>query len=303
VLPPSGEQIALARGDLSAVITEVGATLRSLESRGEPVIWPFAEDEIASDGRGQVLAPWPNRLEDGSYRFGGTVGAAALDEPERSNAIHGLVRWMPWSLEEHSAHRAVLSCVVHPQPAYPFRVRFELDYSLGDRGLEVTCGATNTGSGPAPFGLGFDPYLLGGSGGIDQTEITLVAERRLLLDERGLPIGEEPVTGAAFDLSGRALSGLRLDDCYTGLQVEADGRWHARVELPGRHSELWADAAFAYAMCFTGDSLSAPLNRRRAVAIEPMTCPPNALRTGTGLIELQPEEQWQASWGIATTWR
>jgi len=56
-------------------------------------------------------------------------------------------------------------------------------------------------------------------------------------------------------------------------------------------------------MCFTGDSLSAPLNRRRAVAIEPMTCPPNALRTGTGLIELQPEEQWQASWGIATTWR
>jgi len=29
-----------------------------------------------------------------------------------------------------------------------------------------------------------------------------------------------------------------------------------------------------------------------------MTCPPNALRTGDGLIELRPGEPWHASWGI-----
>ncbi len=303
MVPPSGEQIALAHGDFRVVITEVGATLRSLRARGEPVIWEFPEDEIASGGRGQVLAPWPNRLEDGSYRFGETAGKAALDEPERFNAIHGLVRWLPWSVEERSAHRVVVSCVVHPQPAYPFRMRLELDYLLEDKGLEVTCAATNTGLDAAPFGLGFHPYLAAGPGGVDHAEIRLVAKRRLLFDARGLPIGEEPVAGSMFDLDGTALIGLKLDDCYTDLAIGTDGRWHVFLEAHGRRSELWADAAFAYVMCFTGDSLGDAADRRSAIAIEPMTCPPNALRTGTSLTVLQPGERWQASWGIATSLR
>jgi aldose 1-epimerase len=299
MFPPSGEQIRLVHGNLDAVITEVGATLRSFRVDSVPIIWEFPENEIASGDRGQVLAPWPNRLEDGSYRFGDIVGRAALNEPEWSNAIHGLVRWLPWSIEERSADRAVLSCVIHPQPAYRFRVRLDLEYTLGDGGLEVVCGATNAGGGIAPFGLGFHPYLLGGSGGLDEAEIRLLAQRRLLLDKRGLPVGEEPVSGSAFDLDGRTLRGLELDDCYTGLAVGADGRWHARLSLPERRSEVWADAAFAYAMCYTGDTLGEPGDRRGAIAIEPMTCPPNALHDGTSLIWLREGERWHASWGIA----
>jgi aldose 1-epimerase len=300
VFPPSGEQIVLVHGDLDAVITEVGATLRLFRAGSEPIIWEFLEDEIPSGGRGQVLAPWPNRLEDGSYRVGDIVARAPLSEPERSNALHGFVQWLPWSVEERSTDRAALSCVVHPQPAYPFRIRLDLEYCLGAGGLEVSCAVTNVGRGVAPFGIGFHPYLLAGPGDIDEAEIRLPAQRRLLLDQRGLPTGEEPVSGSAFDLDGRTLRGLQLDDCYTGLAVGTDGRWHARLDLPGRRSEIWADAAFAYAMCYTGDTLSEPADRRRSVAIEPMTCPPNALRTGTSLIELREGERWHASWGIAT---
>jgi len=299
VIAPSGEQIPLSHGDMSAVITEVGASLRSFRLHSQPVIWEFPAGEIDSAGRGQVLAPWPNRLEDGSYRFGDVVAKAALDEPSRCNAIHGLVRWLPWTLEGRSADRVELSCVIHPQPAYPFRVRLELEYRLGEDGLEVTCAATNTGRDLAPFGVGFHPYLLAGPGGVDEAEVSLLARRRLVLDERGLPVGEEPVPGTAFDLDGRPLGGLELDDCYTELAVGRDGRWHACVVLPGRRSEIWADAAFGYVMCYTGDSLDEPGDRRRALAIEPMTCPPNALRSGVGVIELRSGEQWQARWGIA----
>ncbi len=300
MFPPSGEQIVLVHGNFDAVVTEVGATLRSLRVGSLPIIWEFPESEISSWYRGKVLAPWPNRLEDGSYRFGDHVGHAALNELERSNAIHGLVCWLPWSIEERSADRAVLSCVVHPQPAYPFRIRLDLGYTLGDGGLEVACGVTNTGSGIAPVGLGFHPYLLADPGGIDEAGIRLSAQTRLLLDKRGLPTGEEPVPGSAFDLDGRSLRGLELDDCYTGLAVGTDGRWHARLDLAERSSEIWADSAFAYVMCYTGDTLGEPADRRRAIAIEPMTCPPNALRTATSLIELQEGERWNASWGIAT---
>ncbi|MGA3352704.1 MAG: aldose 1-epimerase family protein [Acidimicrobiales bacterium] len=299
MLPPSGEQFALVHGAMSAVITEVGATLRCFRVGSEPVVWEFSPDEIDSGGRGQVLAPWPNRLEGGSFRFGGIAGKAPLDEPERGNAIHGLVRWGPWTFEGRTAERVALSYLLHPQPAYPFRVRIELDYELGADGLAVTCAATNAGSEPAPFGVGFHPYLLAGPGGVDRAGMKLEARRRLVLDERGLPVGDEPVSGTAYELDGRALSGLALDDCYTGLALGPDGRWHACLEAPGRRSELWADAAFRYAMCYTGDSLSEVSDRRKAIAVEPMTCPPNALRTGTDLIELRPGERWQASWGIA----
>ena len=265
-----------------------------------PVIWEFGAGEIASEGHGQVLAPWPNRLEDGLYQVGPVVGHAALNEPERSNAIHGLVRWLPWSIDEHGPDRAVLSCVVHPQPAYPFRIRLELDYRLGEGGLEVFCGVTNTGSGVAPFGLGFHPYLLAGPGGIDEAEIRLPARRRLVLDKRGLPAGDELVSGSRLDLADRPLRGLELDDCYTGLEAQSDGHWYARLCMPGSYTEIWADAAFAYVMCYTGDTLGEPEARRRSVAVEPMTCPPNALRTGAGVIELEEGERWHTTWGIAT---
>jgi aldose 1-epimerase len=38
--------------------------------------------------------------------------------------------------------------------------------------------------------------------------------------------------------------------------------------------------------------------RRKAVAVEPMTCPPDAFRTGVALIELDPGATWQGRWGL-----
>ena len=184
------------------------------------------------------------------------------------------------------------------------RTRFasasSLNTSLERRDSRSDAAATNTAGDPAPFGIGFHPYLLAGAGGLDRAGVTLVARRRLVLDGRGLPVGDEAVSGTSYDLDGSALNGRTLDDCYTDLFLGSDNRWHALFEEPGRHVELWADAEFGYAMCYTGDSLSEAADRRKAIAIEPMTCPPNAFRTGTDLIELRAGERWQASWGITT---
>ncbi len=61
---------------------------------------------------------------------------------------------------------------------------------------------------------------------------------------------------------------------------------------------LWVDGGFPYLMVYTGDTLADVSRRRRAVAVEPMTCPPNALRTGNDVIELRPGHEWRAQWGI-----
>src|SRR5262245_13984806 len=298
-VPPSGEQHEIRHGDLVAVITEVGATLRSFSAGGADVLDGFALDEISPAGRGQVLAPWPNRLDGGRYAFEGLAGRAAIDEPELGNAIHGLVRWLSWSATSKTEDGVTLRCALPPQPGYPWRLELELDYRVSSDGLRVDVGAANVSGGRAPFGIGFHPYLTLGVP-VDELVLTLPASRRLLTDERALPVGEEEVEGTIFDLrSARTIGSKRLDTCFTGLHRNDDGRWRVRVEGRGGALELWGSEGFGYVQAYTGDTLDPVSRRRRAIAVEPMTCPPNAFATGRDLIALDPGGSWSAAWGIA----
>jgi galactose mutarotase-like enzyme len=222
--PPSGEQHEIRHGEQVAVVTEVGATLRSYAVGTVDVVDGFGVDEPSSAGRGQVLAPWPNRLDAGRYAFGGVEGRAPIDEPERGNAIHGLVRWLPWSVGSRAADAVSLATVLHPQPGYPWRLELEIAYRLSSEALRVEVRATNASEVAAPFGVGFHPYLTVGTP-IDGARLTIPATRRLLTDGRGLPVGEEDVVGTDFDLRSAGEVGTKqLDTCFTGLMRDADGR-------------------------------------------------------------------------------
>ncbi len=297
---PSGEQSEIRWGDHVAVVTEVGATLRAYTVAGVDVLDGFADDELATGGRGQVLAPWPNRLGGGRYTFEGRDGRAALDEPERGNAIHGLVRWLGWQGFSHTESTVALGCILHPQPAYPWFLELRVEYSLGEQGMTVSTEATNHSDTAAPFGLGFHPYLTVGTPSVDSAHLLIRARQRLVTDERALPVGSAELAGTAFDFAeGRPIGSTELDTAYTDLVPDADGSIVAVLSTPNRDREvsLWADPAYRHLMVFTGDTLEPPV-RRKSIAIEPMTCPPDALRSGIDLIRLEPEESWHARWGI-----
>jgi len=302
--PPSGRQFVITHGDQRAVITQVGATLREYTVRGAAVIDGFEVGDRASDGRGQVLAPWPNRLAGGSYTFGGQVCQAPLNEPGRGNAIHGLVRWLDWAEIGFTAGTVTLQCLQCPQPGYEWQLRLEVRYALGDDGLRVSAAAVNTGTAAAPFGMGFHPYL---TLGVPVDELTLRLPTR-----RHLPPSTDPdapprpasVMGTPLDFDTPTVIGpTRLDTAYGGLTRGADGRAVAELSDPTRRRgvRLWVDESFPYLMAYTGDQVDGPDRRRRAVAIEPMTCPPNALRSGTGRITLRPDESWRGEWGVTAT--
>ena len=301
VLPPSGEQHVIEHGRARAVVTEVGATLRSYSVDGRPVVDGFEEGDICRDGRGQVLCPWPNRLGDGVYEFGGRRAQAALDEPARRNAIHGLVRYQAWTLRGRAQNSVTLGCILQPQPGYPWRLEVEIEYRLGRAGLTVRAEATNLDRDPAPLGVGFHPYVTAGTPELDVARLHLQADTRLCSDDRGLPVGEEPVAGSDVDFSvPRPIGPTRLDTAFGGLRRDSDGL--ARVELrhpdEGRGVAVWMDSAFRYVMLYSADRVSAGDRRRRALAVEPMTCPPDALRSGTDLVVLGPGGSWRGTWGI-----
>ena len=300
VVPPSGRQFEIAVGDQRVVVVEVGGGLRSYAVGGADVLDGYAADGTCTSGRGQVLIPWPNRIEDGRYDFDGTSHSLPLDEVPNRNAIHGLVRWAAWTAAEHEPHRVVMAHVVHPQPGYPFSLSLRIEYSLSDAGLTVRTAATNVGDRDCPYGCGAHPYLTAGTEAVDTLELRVPAGTMLRSDERSLPTGSAPVAGTDYDFrTRRAIGGLVLDNAFTDLERDADGI--ARVELSdpvsGAGRTLWMDEAYPYVMVFSGDPL--PDVARRALAVEPMSCPPNAFRSGESLVRLAPGESHTATLGIS----
>jgi aldose 1-epimerase len=299
---PTGAQWMVGHGRQELVVTEIGATMRSYSLDGRPVLDGFGPTEWAHSGRGQVLAPWPNRLGDGRYEFAGRTAQAALDEPARGNAIHGLVRWLPWHVEAHAQNVVTLGCTLHPSPGYPFCLALRIEYRLGREGLSVITGARNNGDTPAPFGLGFHPYLTVGTASVNTVHLRLPATRRLVLDARALPTGEvQSVAGTEYDFtSPRVIGPTRLDTAFTSLERDADGLAWASIQDPAgeRSVSLWVDEHFKYLMCYTGDGVEEVPRRRTSVAIEPMTCPPDAFRSLEDVVTLEPGQSWEASWGL-----
>jgi aldose 1-epimerase len=299
VIPPSGEQSELVAGDHRAVVVEVGGGLRSYSVGGRALVDGYGVDEMCSSGRGQVLVPWPNRLEDGMYELDGRRHQLPLSEVEQRNAIHGLIRWSRFTLAERQSHRVVLEHRLHPQPGYPFTLDTRIEYAVSDAGLSVRTTATNTGAERCPYGAGAHPYLTLGTPTVDSLLLRAPARLVLQSDERGLPNGAAPVTGTPLDFrSERQIGDIQLDHAFTALYRDSGGiaRVGLRDPASGAEVSLWVDQAYPYLMIFTGDPL--PDVARRAIAVEPMTCPPNAFRSGTGLIMLEPGESFTGTWGI-----
>jgi aldose 1-epimerase len=307
VLAPSGDQFEIASGGYRAVVTESGAALRLLTHSGRPLIDGFGEDEMSAGGRGQLLAPWTNRIRDGRYVFGGRELQLGLTEPARHNASHGLARWAAWTLEEHSPTSVSLQYRLMAQSGYPWVVDLHVLYDLSADGLTVTQTATNMSAEPAPYASGAHPYLTAGRGPLDSWELSLPAATRSLTDERLLPVSREPVAGTPYDFrGGRALGTVELDHAFTDLERDADGV--ATVTLRGPESgsgvALWADARHHWFQLYTADDAPEPLTRR-AVAVEPMTAQADAFRSGEDLVTLTPAgspgDEFSASWGIRAT--
>lgn len=295
---PTGQQYEITLGDQQAVVTELGATLRVYRVDGRDVVRGFGPDETVKGGRGQTLLPWPNRIRDGRYRFDGVDQQLALTEPARHNASHGLTRYVGWTLVDHTEDRVVSSIRVFPQPGWPGTLEAEITYQLGPSGLVVEVRARNTGDRAFPFGYGAHPYLTVGEPSVDDIRLTVPATSYLEVDDRMLPTQVSPVAGTDLDWSsGRLVADARLDTAFTGLSRGVDGCWRVRLEHGDRHAELWGDESMNWAQVFTGGPY-----RDWGLAVEPMTCGPDAFNAGptdADVRRVEPGESVVARWGVS----
>jgi aldose 1-epimerase len=297
---PSGHSWEIAHGDQRAVVVEVGGGLRSYTVGDEQIIDGYAADELCPAASGQVLVPWPNRIRDGKYTFAGVSEQLALTEPDLHNACHGLTRWLPWQAVKVAPDRITLSYELMPQPGYPWPLELRTTWSLSDDGLRADHTATNVGVAACPFGLGTHPYLYIEGVAVDDLKLTLPAHSRLLVDGRMLPMGEARIASGPYDFTEpRRIGEAHLDTAFGDVRHDPDGIMRARIETADgdRVREIWADSSFQWWQVYSGDTLHGE-RHRRSVAIEPMTCPPDAFRSGRDVVTIEPGESWQGSWGL-----
>lgn len=308
-IPMSGTQHALRAGDYEAVVASVGATLRSLTFRGRDLVVPFDADEVRPSYRGATLAPWPNRVVDGRYSFGGAEYRLALTEPARGHALHGLAGWLDFECVDKGPDHVTLAAVVQPQTSYPWRIEVRTTFSLGPDGITQTVTARNDSAEAAPWGTGPHPYLVAGAGLVDDWTLELPADEVLAVtDDRLIPtelVAVDAQDPDRFDFrSPRPIGPVEIDHAYSGLVRDAAGVATVRVTVAGGSGvEMTWDAACPWVQIHTADKPDPSLSRL-GLAVEPMTCAPDAFNDGnyafdTGLMSLEPGAESTASWRIA----
>ncbi|GAA2244937.1 aldose 1-epimerase family protein [Herbiconiux moechotypicola] len=300
VRPLSGARIDLESGPYRASVASIGASLRVLQHDGRDLVVPYGVDEQRPAYRGATLAPWPNRVTDGRYVFGGETAQLPLTEPERGNALHGLVAWLDFEVAERTVDRVALRATVESQAGYPHRLELTVEYRLDDAGLHQSVTALNTGDDPAPFGTGPHPYLVAGPGTVDDWTLELPASEVLTVTpERLIPIGLSDVAvedGGAFDFrSPRLIADTFIDHAFTSLTRDAEGVATVTVTSPaGTGVAMTFGPECRWVQVHTADA-----SARSGLAVEPMTCPPDAFNSGLDLIVLAPGASATASWSIA----
>ncbi|MCS5722745.1 aldose 1-epimerase family protein [Herbiconiux sp. CPCC 203407] len=303
--PLSGTRVDLEHGAYRASLASVGASLRVLQHEARDLVVPFDADEVRPAYRGVTLAPWPNRVVDGRYSFAGAERQLSITEPDRGHALHGLACWLDYEVVSREVDEVVFAAVVPAQAGYPHRIALEVTYRLDDEGLQQTVTATNTGREPAPYGTGPHPYLVAGPAPLEEWTLSLPADDVLAVTpDRLIPLQVTSVEvdeGGAFDFrEPRPLGDTAIDHAFTGLDRRRDAEGTATVTVTdpgGTGVQVTFGRECGWVQIHTADS--DPVRPRLGLAVEPMTCAPDAFNSGLDLIVIPVGGSTTASWRIA----
>ena len=305
--PTPDTEIVLTHGPWRLVTAPYGASLRGLSRRDADnteaeVVTGYSGAKNKAGGQGDVLIPFPGRVAGGRYLFGGHSYQMDHNDKETPSAIHGFLRTTLWDADQSVPEAVTYTTALLPDahPGYPFALGVRVTYALSDAGLTVSFSVQNTGDAPAPVAAGFHPYFTVGSGLIDADTLQVPFGATLEF-ENLLPTGAVlPVDGTPLDFrTPRPIDATVFNTCYLQPSRGPDGL--ARIRLTaaaGKSVTVWMDAAFDYVVLYSGDPLP-DSHRRRALAIEPMTCGSDAFNHADwGLVSLAPGKTLSGSWGV-----
>ena len=299
----SGQQFSVshvsANANWTATIDTLGATLRQMSCNGVELIQTWQGQGPGPFCAGIVLSPWGNRLANGQWQHNGQTLQVPINEPSKNNANHGLLISRVYEVVRHASDSITLATTIEAPEGYPFVVDTTVTYQLTEGGLVVTHTATNRSAEPAPYAVGAHPYFT--IAGTDTGDLVLQSGAQTVstYDEQQIPTDAMPVDGTRFDLrAGQPVRASVIDHHYFDLPRDENGLAHTYLSGNGASIDIWQDATFTDLVIFTPDFYPTPDGLIHAVAVEPMTAPPNALNSKQRLRWLQAGETFEAQWGV-----
>lgn len=283
VLGDPPRSVTISAGPYTAVLSGLGAGLSRLTYKGYDLVMPTDPLTTPPGYAGQTLLPWPNRLRDGLYSWQGEEYALECNDEATHTALHGLVADKWWDFQGATSTWAEWSIVLSPTPGYPWElmtlVRYDID---AERGLSVAVVTTNTSPVPVPYGVSHHPYVMPGGGTVDDWTLCAPPATVLTSDEQLIPVGSHPVAMTEHDFAEPTpMRDRSVDHCFTNLPI---GEWQVSVAHQDTGVATHLHATSAWLQMYTGDYIG-----RAGLAVEPMTCPPNAFATGEDVITLEPD--------------
>ncbi len=287
----------LVAGDLQAVfLPDHGMLSASLHYKGVEILRRVEDLEAAAARGGSagipLLYPWANRLAEPRYCVLGKEIVLDRSSPLLHFDEHGLpMHGVPWPLLSWVVTEArddFLAARLEWTGSdllavFPFRHRVEFAGMLRSDSLTVEITVVPCSDGPVPVSFGFHPYFGFPEPSRSKWRLELPAMRKLVVDERGIPIGEEEPFGG-FDAE---LGENSFDD---GFALPEEQMTFSVAGSTGRVS-LDLLEGYRYAQVF------APKDKDY-VALEPMTAPTSALTSGRGLRFVRPSERFRAAFRI-----
>jgi aldose 1-epimerase len=290
-------------GAFVSVLPTRGATVHRLGLPGpdgaiHQVLQPMrTETEVERHrwAKGAQLAPWPNRIQDARYGFEGREHRLLKNfKPQGGHAIHGLAMFETTriSAKDPGAGWFELSLRSRGWQGYPYPIRMSFRFALDpSRGFRMETTLENIGKTDLPAGHGWHPYFRL-SDSVLPCLLTLPAGKRMEMSARAVPTGAKSVwtkfsrptaigpdfLDACVEIAGKkGVATTRLTDPASGLSLD-----------------LWQEVGpdrYGYVQVFTHP-------RRNCLAIEPMTCAPDAFNNGMGLVVLRPGELLRTACGV-----
>lgn len=230
--------------------------------------------------KSSVLFPFPNRLENGTYRYEGREYNFPVDDKFQGNAIHGFVRNESFKVLESEANDAGGSVKVAyyysgERNYYPFAFGLMVTYIYTAERLDVKFDIENRGNGHMPIGFGWHPYLTINKRPLDTLKMKLPFVSQVELNEENLPTGN---VGDFMDYEEPNDVGDReFDDCYK-LIMQDNSILYSPEDQIGLAMEASKECLFL--QVYTPPE-------RKSIAVEPMNCNINAFNNQEGLMDLE----------------
>lgn len=285
-------------GGIAEYYTEIGGERHD-------IIYGYAGESDYDGGMGDILSPFPGRVDKGEYAYEGEKYKLCGFTENNGNPLHVFVRELEWEVEKSAENQITSSLEVNGNDfkdnGYPFSLKYQIIYTLLESGFRVKTVVKNIGDKAAPFGIGYHPYF-SVTQMVDQAIWQFSAQSMVEFDRSLKPTGKLiPISETRLDFRTPARVGERvIDNCFTDLTRDKEGIFTSRLsnEDGSKVIEIWQDQSYPYFQTYSADTIDKK-NYRKAMALEPQSCCGFAINMPElGLINLEPNAEFKGEWGV-----